>query len=452
MASDADVVVVGAGLSGLTAARRLDGYGHTVLVVEARDRVGGRLLSAQVPGTDHLVEMGGQWVGPTQHRVLALLAELQLATFPTHDSGRHLVHWSGRRRSYTGRVPRLGPAELVDIAVSQRALERQLQRVRPDEPWRAPGAKRLDGETFESWIRRHVRTPGGRRFWRVVTGAVFSADAEEMSALWALFYLRSAGGLDSAIDTAGGAQQDRVVGGSARLADRLAALLGDRVLLSRPVTEISQDAAGVRVSTPRGDLLARRAVVALPPPLALRLTMTPRLVEREQLVTRMPMGAVIKTNVVYDRPFWREQGLSGQAASDRHPASITYDNGLPGLDAGILLAFVEGRHAHRLGAAPPAERRRTVLEGLADLFGPSAGQPLAYLEQDWRAEQWTRGCYGAFAVPGALTRFGPHLRRPAGHVHWAGTETATRWAGYLDGAVEAGERAADEVDAALTAG
>lgn len=446
---DADVVVIGAGLSGLTAARRLAEAGHSVLVAEARDRVGGRLLSQQVPGTDRVVEMGGQWVGPTQTHVLALLDELRLETFGTYDEGRHLLHWAGRLREYQGRVPRLAAAELVDAAVSQRALERQMRSVPLDAPWQAKDAGRLDGQTFETWIRRHARTPGGRRFWRVITGAVFSADPDEMSALWALFYLRSAGGLDRAIDTGGGAQQDRVVGGSALMADRLAALMGDRVLLGRPATALGQDGTHVRVSTGQGDLVARRAVVALPPPLALRLAMTPRPVDREQMLGRMPMGAVIKTNVVYDTPFWREHGLSGQAASDRHPGSITYDNSLPGLDAGILLAFVEGRHAHRLAAAPAADRHRTVLDGLADMFGPAAKRPAAYLEQDWRAEQWTGGCYGAFAVPTALTRFGTHLRRPFGRVHWAGTETATRWAGYLDGAIEAGERAAQEAHAAL---
>lgn len=408
------------------------------------------MLSAHIPGTGHLVEMGGQWIGPTQHGAVGLLRELDLPTFPTWESGRHVIHWSGRLRSYTGDTPRLSPVEVLDVAFSQRALQSAAARVPLDQPWAGPGADRLDMQTFESWVLRHTRTAGGRRFWRVVTNAVLCAGPEEMSALWALFSLHSAGGLDTAIATTGGAQQDRVVGGSALMADRLAERLRDRLLLGRPVLSIDQDAASVWVSTAAGHLLARRVVVAEPPPLALRIAMTPRPVEREQLLARMPMGAVIKTNLVYDQPFWRDVGLSGHAASDGHPTSITYDNSLPGLDAGVLLAFVEGRPAHRLGAVAPADRRRAVLEGLADLFGPRALRPTEYLEQDWRAEEWTRGCYGAFAVPAALTRFGQHLRPAFGRLHWAGTETATRWAGYIDGAIEAGERSADEVHATLT--
>lgn len=444
-----DVVVVGAGLSGLVAARRLAQGGLDVVLLEARDRVGGRVLSQPVPGTEQVLEMGGQWVGPTQHRILALLAELGLSTFPTYDEGRHLAELRGRLRSYTGQVPRMAVPSLVDLAVSQRALERAMVTVPLESPWTAKDAERLDSQTFKTWIERHARTAEGRRFWALVTGAVFSAEPADMSALWALFYVHSGGGIDSLLDVTGGAQQDRIVGGTALVAEALAGLLGDRVRLSQPVLGLRQRPTGVDVVTAERTVRARRVVVAVPPPLALRLQIDPAPTEREQLLARMPMGAVIKINVVYDTPFWRARGLSGQAASDSHAVSVTFDNSLPGSDLGVLLAFVEGRHAHELGRLEPPERRQVVLEGLSRFFGPDALGPQAYLEQDWRTEPWSRGGYGGFAVPAALTRFGAHLRPPHGGVHWAGTETATRWAGYLDGAVEAGERAAAEVAAAL---
>ncbi|KUL38934.1 oxidoreductase [Streptomyces sp. NRRL F-4489] len=442
----AEVVVVGAGVAGLVAARDLVRGGAEVVVLEARERVGGRVLNDELPGGGP-IEVGGQWVGPGQHRVLALIEELGLSTYPTYDDGRHIAEFGASRSLYTGRIPKVNPVVLADIAQTQLRLDRAARQVAAADPWRAKGAGELDAQTFATWLRRTARTARGRRFFRVVTEGVFSAEPEDMSALWAAFYVGAAGGLDALINVTGGAQQDRVTGGSQRIALALAEELGDRIVLGSAVTEIEWQGSGVRVGTGGGTAVrARRAVIAVPPPLAARIRFSPTLPgDRDQLVQRMPMGRVIKVNVVYDEPFWRRAGLSGQANSDRRPLGTVFDNTPPDGSPGVLVGFLEGRHADTGARMEPADRRRHVINDLVGYFGPRARDPLAYIERDWAEEEYSRGCYGAFTAPGALSRFGPALRAPIGPLHWAGTETATRWAGYMDGAAESGHRAAEEV-------
>ncbi len=442
--SDVDVVVIGAGIAGLIAARQAVRAGHRVSVLEARDRVGGRVLNETLPGGEP-IEMGGQWVGPGQHRVLALLDELGLDTHPTYDDGKHIAEIGGRRSTYTGRIPALNPLVLADIQLGQWAAARAVARC-----GRPAVAAALDGITFATWLRRHVRTDGGRGFFWMIVEATFSAEPEDLSALSAIRYLQAAGGLDALINTRGGAQQDRVVGGTYEIALRLAAELGDTIVLDAPVTDIAWDAAGVRVATPAGTVSARRAIVAVPPPLAGRIRYSPGLPgDRDQLTSRMPMGRVIKVNVAYPAPFWRAAGLSGQVTSADRPFGIVFDNTPPAGDPGVLVGFLEGRHADAAARLDAEARRALVLADLVEYFGPQAGEPIAYLERDWTAEPYSRGGYGAYHTPNTLTRFGFALSEPIGPLHWAGTETATRWTGYIDGAIESGMRAAREADDAL---
>ena len=445
--SDCDVVVVGAGLSGLAAARDLEAAGLDVIVLEARDRVGGRTLNHPVgEGPDDVVELGGQWIGPTQHEAMGMVRELGLATYPTHAVGKNLFEdGRGRVGRYSGTIPRLNPLVLADYGQADLRFKRLAKRVDPEAPWDAPGAKRLDEQTFASWLRRTAKTKTGREALALGIRAVFSVEPADVSLLHVCFYAASAGSWDELIDTEGGAQQDRVVGGSQMISIRMAEALGDSVRLGHPVREVRAGDEGVQV----GGVSASRAVIAIPPALAGRIDYDPPMPSaRDQLTQRMPMGTVIKCMAVYEEPFWRAEGLSGQALSVPGPAQVIYDNTPPGGSPGVLLGFLEGDDARRLGAANEAERREAVVGTFVRMFGPKAASPTAYLEKDWSSEPYSRGCYAGVLGPGAWTSYGRALRAPVGRVHWAGTETATRWMGYFDGAIGAGRRAAAEVIAA----
>jgi monoamine oxidase len=446
---ECDVIVVGAGLAGLTAASRLERAGCAVVMLEARDRVGGRVLNAQLD--DGLViDVGGQFVGPTQRHVLGIAAELGVPTCPIFTAGLTVLEIGGRRHAYR-RVPRLGPAQLADAGRVIIALERLARRVDVQAPWQAPGADLTDSRTLADWAGRNVRTRLGRFAIDAFSQGVLACEPGEVSLLHVLFYLRSAGGLRQLTETSGAAQQDRFAGGSQLIAIRLAERLGaDRVRLSAPVTRIEQRPSGVTVYATGVVASGRRAVVAVPPALAGRIGYDPPLPgDRDQLTQAAPMGSVIKCLAVYDEPFWRNAGYNGQATSDGSGATVTFDTGPPGGSPGVLLGFVTGARARRLAQADPAARRAEVLGSFGRYFGPAAQRPAEYVEHDWTADEWTRGCYGAHFPPGTWTQFGPALRRPSGLLHWAGTETATEWSGYMDGAVQSGERAADEVLSAL---
>ena len=399
-----------------------------------------------------VVELGGQWIGPTQDKVIALADELGLERYPTYNTGDNVVHDGERLRRYKGAIPRLSPHVLADIGQAQLRLDRMAKHVPLDEPWTAKRADAWDGQTVESWIRRNVRTGLAREMLRIGVRAVFAAEAADLSLLHFLFYSHSGGLLDSLFNVKDGAQEQRVVGGTQLIADKMAEQLGDAVTFSAPVSRISQlrSSGGVVVEAAGRQLTARRVVVAIPPALAGRIEYEPALPAwRDQLTQRMPMGSVIKCMAVYDEPFWREQGLTGQATDVAGPVQITFDNSPPSGRPGVILAFLEGAHARQLSHSSPTGRQKAVVECIARWFGPKASSPQEFLELDWSAERYSGGCYGALLAPGVLSDYGPALREPCGLIHFAGTETASVWAGYMDGAVRSGERVASEIRALL---
>jgi monoamine oxidase len=447
---EADVAVVGAGLAGLTAARDLLAAGASVVVVEARDRVGGRVLNEDIGG-GKVVEVGGQWIGPTQDRLAALARELGVGTFPTYARGHNVVEYGGSLRRYRGTIPRLNPAVLVDFGRAQLRLNRLARRVPLEAPWEAPNAANLDGQTLATWMRRNLVTRGGRAMLELGIEAVWAAQPEDFSLLHALFYIHSAGSLEKLFDTEGGAQQDRFVGGSQLVALRLAERLGEeRLLLGSPVRSIAHGADGVVVHADGATVRARRTIVAIAPTLAGRIAYDPPLPgHRDQLTQRMPLGTVVKCMAIYDEPFWRAEGLSGEGLSDVGPVKLTFDNSPPDGSPGVLLGFLEGGRARELGRLPADQRRAAVIDCFGRLFGPRGRSPQGYVERLWAEEEWTRGCYGCHMPTGAWTAYGPALRAPIGPIHWAGAEVATVWSGYMDGAVRSGESAAAEALALL---
>jgi monoamine oxidase len=453
--SDLDVLVVGGGLAGLTAAFHLHSKGLAVAVLEAKERVGGRLVLQT--GTEGLVvDGGGSWVGPQHVEVLELLDRFELHRVVQYNEGAHLLRLSGRTRRYRGDIPRLNPIALVDVGLTIWALDRLARRLGP-APWDETVVARLDAQTLGSWLDGHVRTKAGRLVITLATAASFCCRPEELSLMAFLAHVGGAGGLGSLIGVADGALSYRVAEGAAELPSRLAHALGANVRLGRPVKTVRREALGVTVETVGGDVYrSRRAVIALDPRSAARIDHEPPLpMPRLELQARYRLGSGIKAHVIYDWPWWREAGLSGSAVADTGTTRLTFDVSPSGRvdppGPGILLALI-GLPAvddpEILAPEAAGERRRRVLSDLAGFFGPRAEHPIDYVEQDWAYEPWQSGCLPCLP-PGVLSRYHSWLARRVGPLHWAGTETSYEWEGHMEGAVRSGLRVAAEVTAAL---
>jgi monoamine oxidase len=445
----AGYVVVGAGLSGLAAATRLQEAGADVLVLEARDRVGGRACSVRLDdGT--VLDLGGQWIGASHHRLSRLGRQHGARTFRQHAEGRTIIRVRGKTVRLHGKVPfGLGPVTLIALGSALLRLDRMARQVPVSEPWAAAKASRWDSQTLETWIDRHVLTPSARAVCRAVLTGILAAEPADVSLLHALTYIHAGEGLDELTETVGGAQDSCFSDGVQTLAESVAARLARDPLLGQPVRRIRHDGPGVTVETDELAVEGERVVVAIPPTLAGRIDYSPCLPgSRDQLTQRVPQGSAIKCLGVYDTPFWRTAAHSGLVLDSEGPVSMVIDGSQHG-GRGILIGFLEGGHARGAARMAPDTRRANVVECFGRHFGPAALSPRHYVDQDWSAEAFTRGCYAGTFPPGAWTGFGSALRAPVGRIHWAGTETATEWMGYFEGALEAGERAARE---ALEAG
>jgi monoamine oxidase len=434
-----DVAVVGAGLAGLVAARHLARAGVRTVVVEARDRVGGRTWSKAV-SDGVVIDMGGQWIGPVQARMTALADELGLETFVTYSDGDTHRAVPGFDENSFG--------ALLEVFAD---LDRMAAEVPLDAPWTAPHAKEWDSQTLHTWFSERVKDPGVMAMARLVATALFTAEADELSLLHTLVYVRSAGSIANLTGVIGGAQERRFVLGAQEVSNRLAAELGgERVRLNSPVRRIDQNDEVVIIESEELRVEARRAIVAVPVPLADRIVYSPALPGyRSQMHQRMAPGAVIKIHCVYETPFWRARGSNGRVMTDSGPVTVTFDNSPHDAKRGVLVGFVEADEARHFCLLPEADRRKAAIDCLVRFFGADAAKPIEYIETSWSEEEWTRGCYGGNFPPGGWTRYGWVLREPFGRVHWAGAETSTIWMNYMEGAVRSGERAANEVIAAL---
>lgn len=431
-----DVLIAGAGLAGLTAAKALTEAGARVTVVEARDRVGGRTLTQTIGGATF--DLGAQWIGPTQERMRALCEQLGVETFHTFNRGAKILDLDGKMGRYSGDIPSLHPLALIELEVLLRRMEAQIGRL--SQGFNEPG---LDALTIGEWVRQRTRTQSVRRVVTAAVRVIMGEDPDAVSALHFLSYARSAGGLRPLIEIEGGAQQDRLVGGAQQLCERLAE--GLDVRLSQPVRHIDQSGDRVVVTTDVEQHTADRIIVAIPPLLAGRIRYSPELpASRDQLCQRMPMGSTTKVIALYERPFWREAGLSGEVVADGKPFTVVFDNSTPDGTA-ALIGFVVGAPARRFTALPAHQQRAEALGALTRWFGPSASTPTEILVKDWSEDPWSRGCPIGVCGPLTLSVHGEALTRPVDRIHWAGTETASVWTGFMEGAVRSGERAASEV-------
>lgn len=444
MGERADVVVVGAGLSGLCAARKLRKEGASVVVVEARDRVGGRTRTTRIGEGDF--DLGGQWIGPGQERLWALVNELGIQTFPTYAKGKKVLEVEGNVSTYKRSIPSLSIPNLIQMQGALSYLNRVQKQVSPSAPLSMDGAQALDAETLETWRAKFVKSSKINAVMDAAVRTIFGAEARDLSALYVLMYLNAGGGLLKLSEVRGGAQQDRFVAGAQSVSQALAAELGDSVHLGMPVRRLVQ--SGDRVdAVSEGDAIGGRfAIVAIPPNLAGRIEYDPLVsVARDQLTQRFAMGAAVKVLVTYERAFWREAGFSGEVVSSDGPLSVVYDNTSHDGRQPALVGFIVGSQARHWTSQPEADRQRRVMAKLERYFGEQARSFQEYHELDWGAEAWSRGCPVGGLPPGVLTHSFAYLRKPEGRIHWAGTEAATEWIGYMEGAIQSGERAADEV-------
>ncbi|MEA2475689.1 MAG: monoamine oxidase [Thermoleophilaceae bacterium] len=456
----ADVIVVGAGLAGLTAARALTKAGRSVIVLEANDRVGGRVWNHDL-GNGAVSERGGTFVGPTQDHIINLAAEHGIGTFTNIIPGDNVyVDPDGQRTTYsdtgpTGTAP-LDPLILPDLNNVVSALDSMANEVPVDAPWNAPRAREFERYTLEEWVRQNSTTDRFRALVPTATRPIFGTEPREISLLFVLFYIASSGDethpgtFERNFNTRDGAQEKRLAAPAAQgLCQAIAKSIGtSRVLMSTPVRRIVQGKSIVRVESPKLIARGKRVIVAIPPTSAGRIDYDPIMpADRDQLSQALRQGHLTKVACTYDKPFWRDKGLNGTALGTTNDILVnaTFDDSPQSGSPGVIFGFVGGDQSRRYAGMSPADRRAKVVSEFVTYFGPEAGNPTDYFDTRWPEERWIRGGPVGNHGPGSLLEYGPALRRVIGKIHWAGTETSTYWNGYMDGAVRSGERAAKEV-------
>jgi putrescine oxidase len=451
MRIERDVVVIGAGACGLTAATKLREAGASVVVLEARDRVGGRLWTDESSGA--LLELGGQWVSPDQTALTETLEELGLQTFARYREGDSVyVGPDGSAGRFTGDIFPASAETQAEIERMIVVLDGLVAEVDPDQPWTHPRARELDGVTWRAFLEQLSDDDEARANIAMFTAeAMLTKPSHSFSALQSLLMAASAGSFSNLVD-ADFILDRRVVGGLQQVPLRLAAALGDDVLLSRPVRRITRGDDGVVVDAD-GDLTvaASQVVLAVPPNLYDRIDHVPALpLRRHVLHQHLSLGLVIKIHAVYDEPFWRAAGLSGTAFSPYLAVHEAYDNSNHGDPRGVLVGFASDTRADRLLALEPEERKAAILDCFAQYYGDAARHPTIYVESDWGSEEWTRGAYAASFDMGGLERFGADVRTPVGPIHWASSDLAGAGYQHVDGAIRMGRWVAEQVLAALT--
>ncbi|SFR69594.1 putrescine oxidase [Agromyces sp. CF514] len=454
---DCDVVIVGAGASGLTAANKLKDAGKSVVVLEARDRIGGRLWTDDIDGA--MLEIGGQWVSPDQDALIETIADLGLETYSRYREGQNVyISETGERRLFEGEifpVPAKTEGEIVGLIEKLDALVAEID---PDAPWAHPRAKELDEVSFAEWLGTQTDDEEAKlNIGMFIAGAMLTKPAHAFSALQALLMAASAGSFSNLVD-ADFILDKRVVGGLQQVPLGLAAKLGDAVRLGQPVRTIrwaglsngdGSHPAGVVAVTDSLEVHAQRVIVAVPPVLISRISYEPPLPRRQhQLHQHLSMGLVIKVHAVYETPFWRADGLSGTAFSPYELVHEAYDNTNHEDPRGTLVGFVSDEEADGVFTLSAEERKERILESLSHYYGEQTKNPVVYYESDWGSEEWTRGAYAASFDMGGLARYGSDLRAPVGPIHFSCSDMAGKGYQHVDGAIRVGREVAAEILAA----
>ncbi|XP_053562468.1 amine oxidase [flavin-containing] A [Bombina bombina] len=445
-----DVIVIGGGISGLSSAKLLAENGLNVVVLEAQDRVGGRTHTIRNKTVSY-VDVGGSYVGPTQNHILRMAKELGVQTYKVNTNGRLVEHAKGKSYTFYGALPPVyNPLVLLDLNNLIRTMDNWGKEIPADAPWKAPRAAEWDKMTMKEFIDKTCYTSATKRFAELFVNLVVTAETHQISALWFLWYIKICDGTARVFSTENGGQERKFVGGSGQISEKMHERLQDRVKLQKPVVRIDQSGDNVIVETLNHEIFEGKYVIsAIPPPLTTKIHFTPELpAMRNQLIQRIPMGSVIKCMVYYKEAFWRKMGLCGCMIieDDDTPIGYTLDDTKPDGSVPAIIGFILARKATSLALLSKEERKRKICECYAKVLGTEeALHPVHYEEKDWCKEQYSGGCYTAYFPPGIMTQYGSIIRKPVGKIFFAGTETATTWSGYMEGAVQAGERAAREI-------
>ncbi|KAF9878243.1 flavin containing amine oxidoreductase [Colletotrichum karsti] len=441
-----DCVIIGAGYSGLAAARLLKDSGKKVLVLEARDRVGGRSKTIPLENGDYY-DVGATFVGHQQDLMYGLIEEFEVPLFKPPTDGKIVLAYRGKARSYSGLIPPLRPWDVLDMGLFVKRFEKLCDSVNLEEPWATPNAEELDRITVHEWLRKNAWTQATIDMGSLAFEGTIGANTSCISMLHALFYFKGAVSFTSALSVEGGAQQHFVKGGTQLIADKLRGYIGDKsIRLEEPVRAISYTESVATIKTTKATYQARRIISAIPPPHILKIDFEPKLpVEKVTLLQHTPMGAYMKVYATYKTPFWRDKGLSGESTNPIGFLSVTYDatpeSGYPAK----LTGFIAATKAREFISFSKEQRRQVALAGFAAAFGQEALDPEEFFFHTMMEEDWATGCPAATPAPGMWTTLGEWVRKPIGAIHWAGTETSTKHYGYMEGAVFAGQRAAKEV-------
>ena len=447
MSEDAcDVVIIGAGPTGLSAARRLRRAGRSVIVLEARDRVGGRTWTDHIDG--QMYELGGQWISPDQTALLDLVAELGKETYPRYRDGDSVyIAPDGTRTVYSGDLFPVGESTQAEMERLIGILDDLAARIGPKAPWDAPDAAELDSISFHHWLRQQSDDElACDNIGLFIAGGMLTKPATAFSALQAVLMAASAGSFTHLVDDHFILDR-RVVGGMQSVSVQMADELGtDTVLLNQPVRRIDWSDEGVTVSTDELTVRAAEAIIAVPPNLYSRITYDPPLPRLQQIFHQhQSMGLVIKVHATYSTPFWREQGLSGTGFGAGRLVQEVYDNTNHGEEQGTLVGFISDVRADAMWALDEDSRRQRILQSLAEFLGPQALEPEVFYLSDFGAEEWTRGAYATSYDLGGLHRWGRYQNEPVGPLRFASSDIAAEGYQHVDGAVRIGTATAESI-------
>lgn len=441
-----NTIIIGGGFAGISAARTLHKRGKSFVVLEARDRLGGRVHSTKVLD-DVTIELGGQWIGPTQDRMYELVDEFNIETFPTYDDGKCVLDLNKKISTYSGLIPKVDVISLFYIDSAIKKLDKMAKTISVDAPWSHPKAKEWDSMSLASFLQKKIKTKKALQIIQAGFETVMACKLSEVSLLHVLFYIKSGKNVDTLLNIKNGAQQDRIVGGMQRIVEKMASPFSSNIHFESPVVKIEQHEKGCTVYTKTQSFQSEKIIIAIPPVLAGRLEYSPPLsIAKQQLLQKIPMGIVVKCYAVYKTPFWRKKGYSGEAVTDENSMHQTvFDNGAPNADYGVLIGFSIANRATELMKFTVEERKELFVKTLVRYFGEEAKDISHYEDKCWAEEEFSQGCYVGYLPPGVWTHYKDEIRNPENNIHWAGTETATVWNGYIEGAVRSGMRAANEI-------